>query len=621
MVCSAWFRERLKKVSLKKENDMAQDIDIKSKRILLFDFDGTLIETASGNTFATDLTDMRIKMDVVNKALDLMQENGVKVFAIVSNQGGVEAGFISGADIEAKIEYVLRSVHDLAVKRGIRGVLYEKRLCYSNDEQNPMRKPNTGMIDDILMKCKDTVMRGMNFSQLKGCSLMVGDASGLPGQFSDSDKVCAYNSGIDYMDITTFLDKDLDLEYVLSKEHTSEGIVILNNDHIYILENPYGVDLNIKIELQDIYSAELVTPPICKPSLFTLKVRIKKDQDYGGYSDIIRIDKGDNNITFTSLYYESKKTAIVYHKSDLDGVVSAAIATMYENSKDRDVVYIPYSYEDDVKKVIDKVDECGVVYVLDVSFGADSKTVFKKWLDEGKSLMWIDHHKGIIEDSKTWGFVVPGLRRVGTGACALASDLLMGKVPAIVRCLSDYDVWNKESGLGWDTVVAVQYALRSKIRLNVLIALSYLYDHFKENMKDNEVDLIFYDLAKEGRAIINYMAGKNEQEVSACSFEAYVDEVKVVAMNTTEFSSKVFDSLTPDWLDGRKIKALMPFCIMPGGKVRFSLYECVEDGVDCCEVSKRFGGGGHAGAAGFVIDVSSDQFKDFLENHKLTSIQ
>lgn len=65
----------------------------------------------------------------------------------------------------------------------------------------------------------------------------------------------------------------------------------------------------------------------------------------------------------------------------------------------------------------------------------------------------------------------------------------------------------------------------------------------------------------------------------------------------------------------------MPFCIMPGGKVRFSLYACVKYSVDCCEVSKRFGGGGHDGAAGFVIDVSSDQFKDFLENHKLTSIQ
>lgn len=37
---------------------MMNDVDIKNKRILLFDFDGTLIETASGNTFATDLTDM-----------------------------------------------------------------------------------------------------------------------------------------------------------------------------------------------------------------------------------------------------------------------------------------------------------------------------------------------------------------------------------------------------------------------------------------------------------------------------------------------------------------------------------------------------------------------------------
>jgi DNA 3'-phosphatase len=287
---------------------MMNDLDIKNKRILLFDFDGTLIETASGNTFATDLTDMRIKMDVVNKALDLMQENGVKVFAIVSNQGGVEAGFVSGADIEAKIEYVLRSVHDLAVKRGIRGVLYEKRLCYSNDEQNPMRKPNTGMIDDILMKCKDTVMRGMNFSQLKGCSLMVGDASGLPGQFSDSDKVCAEKAGVDYMDVIQFLGKDLDLEYVLSKEHTSEGI-ILNNDHIYILENPYGVGLNIKITLKDFYKIETDDGKTATVD-DVLNIRIDKDQNFNLYSDVIKIETlKDGSIKYTSLYHESKENS------------------------------------------------------------------------------------------------------------------------------------------------------------------------------------------------------------------------------------------------------------------------------------------------------------------------
>lgn len=285
---------------------MVQDIDIKSKRILLFDFDGTLIETASGGLYAKDLTDMKIKQDVVNRALDLMEQNGVKYFGIISNQCDVGVGFVSDEDIDAKINYVLRCVHDLAVKRGIRGVVYGHYECFSIDEHDPMMKPNPGMVYKALGACR-LMMDGITYEDITKMTLMVGNASGMPGQFSDSDKVCAEKAGVDYMDVIQFVGKDLDLNYVLSKEHTSEGLVEFRDDFVYIFSNPYGVDLNIKIELQDIYRSELVTPPICKPPLFTLKVRIKKDQDYGGYSDIIRIDKGDNNITFTSLYHESKE--------------------------------------------------------------------------------------------------------------------------------------------------------------------------------------------------------------------------------------------------------------------------------------------------------------------------
>lgn len=91
------------------------DVDIKNKRILLFDFDGTLVEIASGGLYAKDLTDMKIKQ----RALDLMEQNGVKYFGIISNQCDVGVGFVSDEDIDAKINYVLRCVHDLAVKRGI----------------------------------------------------------------------------------------------------------------------------------------------------------------------------------------------------------------------------------------------------------------------------------------------------------------------------------------------------------------------------------------------------------------------------------------------------------------------------------------------------------------------
>lgn len=39
----------------------------------------------------------------------------------------------------------------------------------------------------------------------KSQMIMIGDASGKPGDFSDSDKKCADNFGIDYLDIEDFL--------------------------------------------------------------------------------------------------------------------------------------------------------------------------------------------------------------------------------------------------------------------------------------------------------------------------------------------------------------------------------------------------------------------------------
>lgn len=285
-----------------------KDLYIKNKRILLFDFDGTLVETASGGLYAKDLTDMKIKQDVVNRALDLMEQNGVKYFGIISNQCEVDAGFVSDEDIDAKINYVLRCVHDLAVKRGIIDVVYGHYECFSIDEHDPMMKPNPGMVYKALGACR-LMMDSVTYEDIMKMTLMVGSASGLPEQLCDSDKVCAYNAGIDYMDITTFLDKDLDLEYVLSKEHTSEGIVILNNGYIYILENPYGVGLNIKITLKDFYKIETYDGKTATVD-DVLNIRIDKDQNFNSYSDVIKIETlKDGSIKYTSLYHESKENS------------------------------------------------------------------------------------------------------------------------------------------------------------------------------------------------------------------------------------------------------------------------------------------------------------------------
>lgn len=49
---------------------------------------------------------------------------------------------------------------------------------------------------------------GDDFDYIKQNSLMIGDASGKEGQFSDSDKKTAENFGIDYMDVEDFVNTD-----------------------------------------------------------------------------------------------------------------------------------------------------------------------------------------------------------------------------------------------------------------------------------------------------------------------------------------------------------------------------------------------------------------------------
>lgn len=75
--------------------------------------------------------------------------------------------------------------------------------CLANDKFNPYRKPNTGMLEELLENYV-----GDDFDYIKQKSLMIGDASGKEGQFSDSDKKTAENFGIDYMDVDDFINID-----------------------------------------------------------------------------------------------------------------------------------------------------------------------------------------------------------------------------------------------------------------------------------------------------------------------------------------------------------------------------------------------------------------------------
>ena len=163
---------------------------MKKYDVIFSDLDGTLINTISGETFPKGIWDMQIRFDV----LDKIKEIKPTYLLIVSNQGGIESGFVDAHNFRVKSEYITRAIREYC------GCECYAMYCTTNDKTDLYRKPNVGMLENLL---KSYV--GDDFDCIKQKCLMIGDASGKEGQFSDSDKKTAENYGIDYMDVEEFV--------------------------------------------------------------------------------------------------------------------------------------------------------------------------------------------------------------------------------------------------------------------------------------------------------------------------------------------------------------------------------------------------------------------------------
>lgn len=174
---------------------------MKEYKILFCDLDGTLIKTKTQSTFPKGVWDMEIRFDV----LDAIKLLNPKYILIVSNQGGISKGFVNEENFINKMEYLVSAISEYT---GVKNVYYE--YCSNNDKNNQRRKPNTLMLDSLMLKVGGFIHKSDDH---KSKTLMIGDASGLPGQFSDSDKKTAENFNIDYMDVETFISGKKNLKH------------------------------------------------------------------------------------------------------------------------------------------------------------------------------------------------------------------------------------------------------------------------------------------------------------------------------------------------------------------------------------------------------------------------
>lgn len=168
-------------------------IDFETKKVLFIDLDSTLIKTISGKTFPEDITDFRIQLPVLYKIVEKLPN--LKRFFIVTNQGGLKSTTAEW-DFKAKLYAIEDICCNYLAGRLENFFGSDAEYCPSMDKTNLYRKPNTEMLKSLFKRW---------YVDSKEECIMIGDASGKPGDFSDSDKKCAENFGIDYIDVRDFL--------------------------------------------------------------------------------------------------------------------------------------------------------------------------------------------------------------------------------------------------------------------------------------------------------------------------------------------------------------------------------------------------------------------------------
>lgn len=169
-----------------------------SKKCLFIDLNGTLIVTQSGKPFPRGIWDMKFRYEVLD-AIKALQPEFV---GIATNQGGIEKGYVNSNYFDTKCGYIVGCVKEYT---GVKACYL--MYCPTNDPDAPIRKPNTGILEK--MNCNyynKSTGDSIGPWPLEQC-LMVGDASGLEGQFSDSDRRTAENYGCDYMDVEEFVQR------------------------------------------------------------------------------------------------------------------------------------------------------------------------------------------------------------------------------------------------------------------------------------------------------------------------------------------------------------------------------------------------------------------------------
>lgn len=282
------------------------------------------------------------------------------------------------------------------------------------------------------------------------------------------------------------------------------------------------------------------------------------------------------------------KNVVLYHGNCFDGMAAAWAA--WKKLGD-DAEYIPVNYGQSLPSGIITDERDTNLYIIDFSYSREVLLDIKEYVNK---LVVLDHHKTAEADLKGLDFCQFDMSKSGallaweyfhwekdSGGMFYGEDEFNPPVPKLIQYVEDRDLW--------------RFALPHSHEINAYIQSFPMdidnYDSTAKMLEDN-----FDGCRLAGFAIERY---KDTMVKIQCK-NAVISPIggyQVPVVNSTILFSEVGNQLCKDYPDA-------PFAayysIRRDGKKQFGLRSIGD--FDVSEVAKKYGGGGHKNASGFILD-------------------
>lgn len=300
-----------------------------------------------------------------------------------------------------------------------------------------------------------------------------------------------------------------------------------------------------------------------------------------------------------------KTVNIVYHAVDLDGACSAAIARHYfltSGVPEKNIFMRPADYGHDIDwstpggNLTLPLDGAGdgnevITCILDFSLPGPQMLEVQ---NRSTKLIWIDHHESSLRNLLSFTDV-DGIRQIGKAGCELTWEHFYPArpMPAACQLLGRYDVFYRDDLQMWHgEILPFQYGMRATetdVREPAgleewegLLFAGLMTDKVKKRIN-------------EGKAILSYLAKEQRAYVDAYGYPTKLGKHTAIAVNRGKASSTLFAGA----YDRFSTDLMIAYVQQRTGDWRVSIFSEKPE-VNCADIASEYGGGGHAGAAGFT---------------------